>query len=725
LPSLSQRIDDIYERRQYNPALSKPSRWLSDGKSYALFERLDPSGPPEFARYDAATGKREVLFSLAQVKAVEPSKSITFSGNFTVSRDGMHMLAALNDRRDANGTYICDYWLFEREPARARKIAIDVESPDTESALSPDGARVAYPRAHDLHVYDAQRGSTVRMTHDGAFQNIGNVAGRWGSRILRWSPDSKRVAFVRNDYRRVGMFPLIDNTAAAYPKPRFTRFPQVGTPIPSLRLGVANAKGGAVRWIEFNGRRDSDYFGAVTWIDGQTLSVDRLIRPKDVRDLFLSDISTGKSKSILHEQDPAWVQDQFSLETEALWRRDGNAFVWQSERDGWRRAYNISGDGARLSALTPAGIDVLGKPHIDEDGGWLYYAASPENATQRYLYRVPLDGSASAERITPQNQPGTHHYEIAPGARYAFHTYSTADSPPVIEVIALPSHQTIRVLEDNAPLRQKFATLKPMPTEFAKVDIGNGVVLDAWLLKPRDFDPSRKYPVLVFVYGEPASQTVIDAWNIGQGKQLLHRAISDVGYVVVSMDNRSTPAPKGSAWRRSAFGSQGPLSSEEQAAALRELARARPYLDPSRVAIWGWSAGGTNTLNALFRYPDQYQVGIAVASKPRPDLYNAPFQETYMRTPQQNADGYRKGDVLNFAEGLKGDLLIIHGTGEDNTHVQHVEHLVNRLIELGKPFDYMTYPGRGHGLDEGKGTSAHVHRLIARYLIEHLEPGPK
>jgi dipeptidyl-peptidase-4 len=289
--------------------------------------------------------------------------------------------------------------------------------------------------------------------------------------------------------------------------------------------------------------------------------------------------------------------------------------------------------------------------------------------------------------------------------------------------VQLSDHKVVRVLEDNEELRKKMKSLVAQPTEFFQLDIGGGVVVDAWMLKPSSFDPARKYPVLVYVYGEPHAQTVLDAW--GKVHADYHRVIADQGYLVVSVDNRGTPAPKGAAWRRAIFGSLGPLSTEEQAAALKELARTRPYVDGSRVAIWGWSGGGSNTLNAMFRQPGVYHVGIAVAPKPQPQLYNAWFQEIYMQTPETNPDGYRRAAPINFAEGLQGKLLIVHGTGETNTHLQITEGLVDRLIELGKRFDYMAYPQRDHGLREGRGTAVHLRMLMARYLIEHLPPGPR
>lgn len=352
-----------------------------------------------------------------------------------------------------------------------------------------------------------------------------------------------------------------------------------------------------------------------------------------------------------------------------------------------------------------------------------YYLASPDDATRRYLYRVRLDGRTKPERLTPVDQPGVHGYELSPDRRYAFHVYSTFDTPPLTNLVKLPEHRVVRILEDNKELRSKIATVVEQPVEFLKIDIGNGIVLDAWMIKPNNFDPTKKYPVFVWVYGEPHLQTVLDEWQGARG--LFHRVIADTGYLVISIDNRGTPAPKGAAWRRAIFGSLGPLSTKEQAAALRELGRRRSYVDLSRVGIWGWSGGGSNTLNALFREPEVYQVGIAVAPKPQPHLYNAWFQEIYMRTPEVNPEGYKQSAPLNFAEGLKGKLLIIHGTGETNTHLQIVEALVDRLIELDKQFDYMTYPNRDHGLREGVGTLVHVYTLIARYLITHLPPGPR
>jgi dipeptidyl-peptidase-4 len=462
----------------------------------------------------------------------------------------------------------------------------------------------------------------------------------------------------------------------------------------------------------------------VSWAGNpDELLVEKLSRFRDEREFLIADANTGTVTRIFHESDPAWVVASYRKNAGLEWIQGGRAFLVLSEMDGWRHAYVFSRDGKQKTLLTPGDFDIIERAAIDEAGGWFYYYASPDNGTQKYLYRVPLDGAAEPERITPLDRPGTHGYDFAPGFRWAFHTYSTFDDPPVTELVELPGHRVVRVLENNEELRRKMESLFPQPAEFLQLDIGGGVVMDAWMLKPPGFDPSKKYPLFVYVYGEPHLQTVLDSFGAAQAD--FHRTIASLGYLVVSIDNRGTPAPKGAAWRRAIFGSLGPLSTEEQAAGVKELARTHPYVDLSRVGIWGWSGGGSNTLNAMFRRPDVYHVGIAVVAKPQPHLYNAWFQEIYMETRETNPEGYKRAAPINFAEGLKGDLLIIHGTGETNTHVQIMEGLVDRLIELGKRFDYMAYPNRDHGLREGKGTVVHVRTLIVRYLLDHLPPGPR
>jgi dipeptidyl-peptidase-4 len=597
-----------------------------------------------------------------------------------------------------------------------------IESPRRERAgssgnLSPDGHRALYSDRGNLYVRDLHSDQTVPLTKNAAGSSVSN-----GRAI--WSPDGKRIAYVQSDFSKVRRRSVLVPSDPSYPEVREDRFARVGETISALRVGVVDAQGSETRWLSIPEPSEGFYLGQVSWAgNSHELLVEQFSRFRDKRAFLLADLHTGEITRVFHESDPAWVIASIRKNVGLEWIRDGRAFIVLSEKDGWRHAYVYSRDGEEQALLTPGASDIIERVKVDEMRGWFYYNASPDNGTQKYLYRAHLDGTGKPERVTPMNQPGTHDYDFSPDAKWAFHTYSTFDTPPVTELVQFPEHRVVRVLEDNKTLRSKMESLDFQPTEFFQLDIGDGVVMDAWMIKPADFDPSRKYPVFVYVYGEPHSQTVLDQW--GRVHADYHRMIADLGYLVVSIDNRGTPAPKGAAWRRSVFGSLGPLSTEEQAAGLRELSRVRPYVDLSRVGIWGWSGGGSNTLNAMFRKPDVYHVGIAVAPKPQPHLYNAGFQENYMRTREVNPEGYRKAAAINFAEGLQGDLLIIHGTGETNTHIEITEGLVDRLIELGKQFDYMAYPNRNHGLHEGRGTNVHLRMLMTGYLLEHLPPGPQ
>jgi len=364
-------------------------------------------------------------------------------------------------------------------------------------------------------------------------------------------------------------------------------------------------------------------------------------------------------------------------------------------------------------------FDVASVEHISPDEQWAYFIASPDNATQRYLYRVPLDGTTTPERVTP-NISGTHFYKISPNGEWAFHNFSSFNAPPKSEVVHLPDHRVLRTTADNSALAERVKPLSDGPAEFLKLDAGNGLTVDAWVIKPPDFDPAKKYALIVYVYSEPAGQTTEDRWQ-----SIFLRTMSAAGYLVASVDNQGTPSPRGREWRKVVYGNVGPLSSQEQAAALQSLEKTYSYIDPKRVGVWGWSGGGTETLNLMFRYPEIYSVGVSVASVPDQRLYDTIYQERYMGLPQNSPKAYEQSSAINFADGLRGDLLVMHGSGDDNVHFQGFELLVNKLISLGKQFDMRVYPGRTHGIFEGKGTSADVYTNILGYFEEHLPPGPQ
>jgi dipeptidyl-peptidase 4 len=726
--ALREQLDRIFTEHAYDPPRFGPAMWLPDGTAYSILEKsAGAAAESEIARYDAATGARTVLVPASRL--VAPGATSFDIDEYAWSNDGRKLLIFTNTKKVWRVNTRGDYWVLDVASGALKKIGGKApESSLMFAKFSPDGTRVAYVRANNIYVERLSDGATTPLTQDGSDTTINGTSDWVYEEELdlrdgfRWSPDGRRIAYWQFDSTGVGIFSLIDDTSEVYPKVTRIPYPKVGTTNSAARIGVVSADGGSTKWMKAPGDPREHYLAQLDWRDAQTLAIQQLNRLQNQNDYLLADASSGSVRRAFRDTSSTWVD----VVDEVRWIDKGRAFLWVSERDGWRHVYRVSKDATDATAatlITHFDADVTDIVGVDELQGWLYFRASPANPTQRYLYRSKLDGSGSPERVTPENQPGTHTYDAAPGARLAFHTWSQIDRPPATDVVELPSHRSLRALTDPSALRTKLTDILKPPAEFLKVDIGGGVVLDGWMLKPSTFDRSRKYPVVVFVYGEPAGQMVTDRW--GGVNILFHRALAEAGYVVVCVDNRGTPAPRGAAWRKIVYGTVGDLSSKDQAAAIRAIAEKFPFVDADRLGIWGWSGGGSNTLNAMFRFPDVYKVGVSVAPVPDQRLYDTIYQERYMGVPRDNAEGYRIGSPINFAEGLKGKLLLVHGSGDDNVHYQGTERLVNRLVELGKPFDLMVYPNRTHAIAEGPGTTTHVYQLIARYFLEHLQPGPK
>ena len=719
-------LDRIFKNREFVPEFFGPARWLSNGAAYTTVEASDAvKGARDILKYDTETGKREVLVSAA--KLIPPGESTPLRiDDYSWSPDGKLLLLYTNSKRVWRQNTRGDYWVVDLATWKTRKLGGDAKPSTLMFAkFSPDSKRVAYVREHNIYVEDLSSDQVRQLTFDGSKTIINGTFDwvyeeEWFDRDgFRWSPDSKSIAYWQLDASGVRDFYLINNTDSLYSFLIPVQYPKVGTMLSSCRIGVISADGGQTVWMNVPGDKRNNYLPRMEWAaNSSELVFQHFNRLQNADSLMLGDARTGRVWTILTETDSTWVEVVDDLQ----WFDSGKRFMWVSERDGWRHVYMCSRDGREKSLITPGNYDVVSIEHIDEIGGWLYFIASPDNATQRYLYRVRLDGKGKAERLTPANQPGIHRYEISPNARWAFHIYSTFDSPPRTELIRLPRHETVRTLVDNARLREKVGKLARNATEFFKVDIGGGVILDAWCMKPPDFDPTRKYPVLVQVYGEPAGQTVLDAWR-GQD-YLWHLMLTQQGYIVVSVDNRGTPAPRGRAWRKCIYRQIGILASIEQAAAIRVI-RTWPFVDSIRVGVWGWSGGGSMTLNLMFRYPDLYQTGMSVAPVSDQHLYNAIYQERYMGPPDDNEEGYRLGSPITFADRLKGNLLIVHGSGDDNVHYQNTERVINALIKANKRFTMMEYPNRSHGIGEGENTTLHLYNLLTSYLNQNLLPGPK
>ena len=691
-------------------------RWVDGGRGYTATER-NPPGGLEIVRYDTATGTRDVLMTTVQLTPPQLGKPLQFSDN-TASADGTRMLFATGGRPTMIRKTAYGYWVLDKTDGSWHRLGGNTTTGLLYAKLSPDGTRAAYVRENNLYVEEIRSGATTALTSDGSPMII-NGTSDWvyeeelGLRDgFQWSPDGRRIAYYRFDQSGVPEFALINYTDTLYPVITRYPYPKAGQTNAAVRVGVVSAVGGPTRWIKTPGDPRNTYIARMDWAaNAQEVILQHLNRLQNTNTVLLANAETGDVRTMFRDQDEAWVDYNNAF----VWLEKGRRLLFTSERDGWRHAYAVSRDGdTRL--ITTGQFDLVSISGVDEAGGWLYYIASPENATERYLYRSRLDGTGKPERVTPAGAPGAHTYNLSPDCGWAFHGYSKFDTPGVSDLVRVPDHQTVRVFQDNADLKAKVAPMLAGRTEMFQVDIGDGVKIDGWLIRPSNFDPSKKYPIIVNVYGEPAGTTVSNSWG-GTGR-ILMAALADDGYLLASFDNRGTPAPKGRAWRKVIYGAVGVLASKEQAAALRALVVSHPYVDLTRVGVYGWSGGGSMTLNLMFRSPELYKVGVAGAPVPDQTLYDSIYQERYMGLPQDNAAGYRAGSPISFAEGLQGKLLIIHGTGDDNVHFQGTQRLINRLIELNKQFNFMEYPNRRHGI-----SGLHIDTLRYGFLQQHLPAG--
>lgn len=699
---------------EFWPARGETGDWIEGGAAYLVWER-DSAGAMNIIRVEAATGKRGVWLSAAQLTPPELGRPLD-GVEYTVGAGGAKVLFAADPRPTMIRKTASTYWVLNRADGSWRRLAKDAADGVLYAKLSPDGSRAAYVRGNNIYVEDLADGTVRALTADGSPMII-NGTSDWVYEeefYLRdgfaWSPDGRKIAYFQFDQSGVSEFALINYTDSLYPVITKYPYPKPGQTNAAVRIGVVAAAGGPTVWLKIPGEPRDNYVARMDWAgNSREVILQHLNRLQNTNAVLLGDAETGETREMFRDRDEAWVD----INDEFLWIDEGRRLLFVSERDGWRHAYAVSREGeARLITTSP--FDLLSVAGIDEAGGWLYYLASPENATQRYLYRSRLDGTAT-ERATPAGASGTHSYRLSPDARWAFHDWSTFAAPGTSDFISLPEHRTIRVFSDNAALRAKIAPILAGRTEMFRLPVDDGIELDGWLIRPKDFDPSKKYPLIVYVYGEPAGTTVTDSWNPGR---LLSAALADEGYLLASFDSRGTPAPKGRAWRKVVYGAVGVLASKEQAAAVRSLAAARPYVDLSRVGVYGWSGGGSMTLNLMFRSPELFKVGVAGAPVPDQALYDSIYQERYMGLPADNARGYRDGSPISFAEGLAGHLLIIHGTGDDNVHFQGTQRLLNRLIELDKPFHFMEYPNRRHGI-----RGAHLEKLRYGFFLEYLPAG--
>jgi dipeptidyl-peptidase-4 len=714
-------LSRIYATPEFQAQSFGPARWVEGGAGYTTVEPSGDGRGQDLVRYDTERGARDVLVPASRL--IVPGDSVPLDiEDYSWSPDNRLLLIFTNSQPVWRQNNRGDYWLLDRASGHLRKLGGPDAKPSSLlfAKFSPDGSRIGYVRDHNLYLESVADGQVTQLTTDGSrtiingtfdwvYEEELNLRDGW-----RWSPDGRTIAYWQLDASGVRDFTLINDTDSLYSFTIPIQYPKAGEPNSAARIGFVDAVGGSTRWLAIGDDPRNHYLARMDWAESSDeVIIQRLNRLQNTNELMLGDRRTGAVRTIFTDRDSAWVD----VGDDLTWLKHGGSFIWVSERDGWRHAHVVSRDGKSVRLVTPGSFDVIEVAGVDQKGGWLYYVASPNNPAQRYLFRVRLDGKGRAERLSPADQPGSHQYDLSPDYRYALRTYSRFDTPPVIDLIRLPKHQLIRTLVDNKQLRDRLARIRRGKVDFFTLDLPDGAKAPAWLMRPADFDSTRSYPLVVYTYGGPATQTVLDRWD-GVPHYFFHLYLNQQGFLVASVDNRGTPAPLGRAWRKVIYGRLGVLETEEQAAAAQLLAR-RPYVDSTRVGIWGWSNGAFVSLNAIFRFPDVYRAAIAVAPVTHWALYDNIYTERYNGLPQDNREGYDLGSPLTHVAGLRGDLLLVHGSGDDNVHFQNTEKLVNALVAANKPFSMLEYPNRNHSL-RGGATRLHLYSSMARFLREHL-----
>jgi dipeptidyl-peptidase-4 len=714
-------LEDIYTNGLYRSKGIGQLRWMKDNKSYSTLEFNASAKGNDIVRYNVESGTKSVLVNAGQLLPQGAAKPLDID-EYTWSEDNKRLLLFTNTQKVWRYNTRGDYWVLNLTNGKLKQLGKGLEEATLMFAkFSPDGGRVAYVSKLNIFVEDIATGKITQLTKDGG-GNIINGTFDWVYEEeldcrdgFRWSPDGKNIAYWQSDTKGVGTFYMINNVDSNYSVPIPLPYPKVGTANSAVKVGVISASGGQTKWFKVPGDPRNNYLARMDYIPGSDeVMIQQLNRLQNTNTVWVGNTKTMTLKNILTDKDEAFLDVHDNI----VWLDNNQAFTWTSEKDGWLHLYKVSRDGKQMQLITKGNFDVVNINCIDPAGGYVYYIASPENFTQRYLYRSRLDGTGEAERVSPTNMAGQHSYLISADAKYAIHSFENATTPRRISLINLTNHSEIKLMEDNAALKNKINELGLRSKEFFKVDIGD-VVLDAWMIKPKDFDPQKKYPVIFHVYGEPAGSTVQDNW--GTGDNLWHQYLAnELGCVVISIDNRGTKVPRGRAFRKCIYRQIGLLAADDQAAAAKKIVALYPFIDSAHTGIWGWSGGGQMSLHCIFRHGDVFKSAIAIAFVAHQALYDNIYQERYMGLPNDNVDGYREGSPVTHAKKLQGNLMIMHGTGDDNVHYQNFELLVNELIKHNKLFSMMSYPMRDHGIYQGENTTLQMRRTMEQFWKRNL-----
>ena len=703
---------------------AKEINWTADGNSTLIIKEGN------IVKTDLKTNQETILVKGEQLIPAGATEPLSFN-IYSFSPDYKMLLIFTNTAKVWRYRTRGDYWVLNLTSNQLSQLGKTLPSQSLMFAkISPDGKQAAYVSEHNLYTEDLSTHTIKALTVDGTRKFINGTFDwvyeeEFGCRDgFRWSPDSKKIAFWQVNATKIRDYYMLNTTDSVYSRIIPVEYPKVGQPPSPVRIGVVTVDNDNIKWMDVPGDPQEHYIPRMEWADNANeIVLQQLNRKQNESKLFYCDVNSGASRNFYTENDKAFIDIKSRWNDDDPtgwdWLNGGKDFLWVSEKDGWRHIFLISREG-KEKLVTNGNYDIDNIKCIDDKNGYVYFMASPNNATQLYLYRTKLNGKGKLEPLSPSNLVGTHDYNISPEAKYALHSFSNYKTYPVSEWISLPN---AKPLNEEKSIAKNMKVNDNSNVQYFKVTTDDGITMDAWMVKPADFDSTKKYPVVFYVYGEPAASTVGDQFG-AQYNFLFNGDMSKEGYFQISVDNRGTPSLRGAAWRKSIYGQIGRLNIHDQAMAAKKILD-KPYFDKDRVAVWGWSGGGSSTLNLMFQHPEIYKTGIAIAAVTNLLFYDNIYEERYMGMPQDDMDNYVLGSPIHYAKNLQGNLLFIHGTGDDNVQYDNAEALLNELIKYNKTFQFMPFPNRTHALSEGEGTRKFLSTLYSDYLRKNCPPGAR
>jgi dipeptidyl-peptidase-4 len=728
LPAMAQTqkkavtLDDIWGRNQ--GVLSQRTvagvNWLKTGGFYTT---LDAG---KIVKFDIRTGAAvETLFDKQSV--ANRAEPINVEG-YQLSADERKLLLTTQEEPIYRRSSKAEFYVYDLTTKQLKPLSKGGKQQF--ATFSPDGKRVAFVRNNNLFVADLA-GKETQLTTDGKPNSIINGAADWVyeeefsmARAFEWSPDSRRIAWIRFDERRVPEYDM-QLWGSLYPVEYRFKYPKAGEAnslVTVWTADVTETAGRPVKKVQAQTGSETDmYLPRIQWTKNPNLlSVRRLNRLQNKLDLLHVDATTGQATTLMTETSPTYVDLEFTDDLRYL--PDGKSFIWSNERSGFKQLYLYAMNGKLIRPITgTAGSESSTTPYevgsvygIDEKTGTIYYTSTEVSPLDRHLYRIGIDGR-NKQQLT--SEAGTYTANFSPDFSYYLLYHDSAHAPVSVTLRSTANTNSLRVLESNSDLKTRLAGFSLTPKQFFQTKAADGTPVNGWMIKPAAFDSSgqKKYPVLMFVYGGPGSQTVKNDWDTRD--YFWYQTLAQKGYIIVSVDGRGTGA-RGNAFRTATYAQLGKLETEDQVAAAIQL-KTLPYVDPTRVGIWGWSYGGYMSALCMTLGADVFKAGISVSPVTNWRFYDSVYTERYLKRPQENASGYDDNSPVTHAAKLKGPFLLIHGTGDDNVHFQNSIAFEDALISAGKQFQSFYYPNRNHGI-YGGNTRLHLYQMMTDFVEKNL-----